>query len=156
MFHNLLLAVPALCKPSASKSACIRIEREIVCDVAGMEQLEMADAPPASSCLSLHSAGGLFSLPHLHISFFLALLLSIPPSKAVSFSLWIYPIVWFVFVINFENMMSFILYGLYIRYVCGVQSKNKGSCTPPRAVAHSNDTGLLAGQCVIPYHRFTQ
>lgn len=154
MFHISLLAVPASCKPSSSESACIMIEQEIVCDVAEMEQLEMADAPPASSCPSLHSAGGLFSPPHLHISIFLALLLSIPPSKAVSFSLWICPIVWFVFVINLENMMLFILYVLNVHYV--KSNQNKGSWTPPRAAAHLDDIGLLAGQCVIPHHRFPQ
>lgn len=90
MFHISLLAVPVLCKSSLSESACIRKEREIVCDVVGMEQLEMADAPPASSCPSLYSAGGSFSPPHLRLSFLVAFLLpipsSIPPSKAVHLS----------------------------------------------------------------------
>lgn len=48
----------------------------------------------------------------------------------LSFLLWICPIVWFVFVINLENKMSFILYGLYICYVCGVQSKQRIMHTP--------------------------
>ena len=84
MFHISLLAVPALCKSSPSESACIRDERESVCDVVGIEQLEMADAPPASSCPSLHAAGGSLSPPHLRLSFLLAFLLPIPPSNAVS------------------------------------------------------------------------
>lgn len=83
MFHISLLAVPALYKSSLSESACIRKEWEIV----GMEQLETADAPPASSCPSLHSAGGSFSPPHLRLSFLLALPLPMPSSKAVFLSL---------------------------------------------------------------------
>lgn len=50
-----------------------------------MERLEMADAPPASSRPSLHSAGGRFSPPHLRLSFLLALLLPVPTSKDVIF-----------------------------------------------------------------------
>ena len=45
------------CKASLSESACIRKKRESVCDVAGREQLERADAPPGSFCPSLHSTG---------------------------------------------------------------------------------------------------
>lgn len=84
MFHISLLALPALCTSSSSESACIRKEQEIVCDVVGIEQLEMTDAPPASSCPSLHSAGGSFSPPHLRLSFLLAFLFPIPPSDAMS------------------------------------------------------------------------
>lgn len=56
------MAVPASCKSSAGESACFSARRESV------EQLETADAPSASSCPSLCSAGGRSSPPHLHPS----------------------------------------------------------------------------------------
>ncbi len=100
MFHISLLAVPALYKSSSSESACIRKERKTVCDVVGMEQLEMADAPPASSCPSLHSAGESLIPPHLHPSFLFAFLLSIPPSKAVSCPV--------TFIVNLSKIFTFV------------------------------------------------
>lgn len=119
MFHISLLAVPALCKSNSSESAYIRREREIVRDVVVMEQLEMADAPPASSCPSLCSAGGSFSPPHLRLSFLLAFLLPIPPSKAVSqsFSLWLYHTFLYLFLLLCKPCKCDLIGLFYIYFV---------------------------------------